>query len=92
MCSAAEPSRCIAIEALSTGSAMPQTVLFKGYTVSGAARRQDGHWHACYLIEKDRRLIQKAGFLLSDCAVSAAEHAALLRALQWINQRDDEQG
>ena len=69
---------------------MPQTVLFKGYTVSGAAREHEGNWHASYLIEKDRRLIQKAGFVLSHCAVSAAEHAALLRALQWINQREED--
>jgi hypothetical protein len=69
---------------------MPQTVLFKGYTVSGAAREHEGSWHASYVIEKDRRLVQKAGFILSQCAVSAAEHAALLRALQWINLRDDD--
>jgi hypothetical protein len=69
---------------------MPQTVLFKGYTVSGAARARDGNWHACYVIDKDRRLIQKAGFVLSDCAVSAAENAALLRALQWINQQNED--
>jgi hypothetical protein len=69
---------------------MPQTVLFKGYTVSGAARERDGNWHACYVIDKDRRLIQKAGFVLSDCAVSAAENAALLRALQWINQQNED--
>lgn len=68
---------------------MPQSVLFKGYTVSGAAREHEGRWHACYVIEKDRRLVQKDGFILSHCAVVAAEHAALLRALQWINQRDD---
>ncbi len=68
---------------------MPQTVLFKGYKVSGAAHEHEGRWHACYVIEKDRRLVQKAGFVLSHCAVSAAEHAALLRALQWINQMDD---
>lgn len=69
---------------------MPQSVLFKGYTVSSAAHEHEGSWHACYIIEKDRRLIQKAGFMLSQCAVSAAEHAALLRALQWINQRDED--
>jgi hypothetical protein len=69
---------------------MPQTVLFKGYTVSGAARAHDGSWRASYIIEKDRQLIQKAAFMLSHCAVAAAEHAALLRALQWINQQDDE--
>lgn len=69
---------------------MPQTVLFKGYTVSGAAREHEGNWHAVYRIEKDRRLMQKAGFMLSHCAVSAAEHAALLRALQWINQREED--
>jgi hypothetical protein len=69
---------------------MPQTVLFKGYTVSGAAHEHEGIWHACYIIEKDKRLIQKAGFMLSQCAVSAAENAALLRALQWINQRDED--
>ena len=69
---------------------MPQTVLFKGYTVSGAAREHDGCWHAGYIIEKDRRLVQKAGFILSHCAVASAENAALLRALQWINQRDED--
>lgn len=69
---------------------MPQTVVFKGYTVSGAAHEHEGSWHACYVIEKDRRLIQKAGFMLSRCAISAAENAALLRALQWINQRDED--
>ena len=69
---------------------MPQTVLFKGYTVSCAARASDGNWHACYVIEKDKRLIQKADFMLSDCAVSAAENAALLRALQWINQQNED--
>ena len=69
---------------------MPQSVLFKGYTVSGAAREHEGRWHACYVIEKDRRLIQKAAFILSHCPVSAAESAALLRAMQWINQRDED--
>ncbi len=68
---------------------MPQTVLFKGYTVSGAAHEHEGSWHACYVIEKDRRLIQKAGFTLSHCAISAAENAALLRALQWVNALED---
>ena len=69
---------------------MPQSVVFKGYTVSGAAREREGSWHVFYVIEKDRRLIQKAGFILSHCPVSAAESAALLRAMQWINQRDDD--
>jgi hypothetical protein len=68
---------------------MPQTVLFKGYTVSGAAHAHEGSWHACYVIEKDRRLIQKAGFILSHCPISAAENAALLRALQWVNALED---
>ena len=69
---------------------MPQSVLFKGYTVSGAAREHEGCWNVCYVIEKDRRLIQKAAFILSDCPVSAAESAALLRAMQWINQRNED--
>ena len=69
---------------------MPQSVRFKGFTVSGAAHELEGRWHACYVIEKDRRLIQKAVFILSDCPVSAAESAALLRAMQWINQRDED--
>jgi hypothetical protein len=65
-------------------------VLFKGYTVSGAAHEHESSWQASYVIEKDRQLIQKAGFTLWYCAVTAAEHAALLRALQWINQRDED--
>lgn len=72
------------------GAAMPQTVLFKGYTVSGAAREHEGRCHASYVIEKDKRLVQKAGFVLSPCAVSAAENAAVLRGLQWINQWDED--
>lgn len=69
---------------------MPQTILFKGYIVSGAARVDEGRCHASYVIEKDKRLVQTAGFVLSPCAVSLAENAALLRGLAWINQRDDD--
>jgi len=69
---------------------MPQRVLFKGYTVSGAAREDDGKWQVSYVIEKDRQLVQKAGFVLSHCAVGAAENAAVLRGLQRINEWDDE--
>jgi hypothetical protein len=85
-----EPWRSSAIETFLAGPVMPQTVLFKGYTVSGVAHEQEGCWHAYYIIEKDKRLVVKAGFILSRCAISAAENAALLRALQWINQRDED--
>lgn len=74
----------------SSGVAMPQTVLFKGYTVSGCASPAEGKWQAWFIIEKDRRLIQKAVFLLSDCAVGAAENAAILRGLQCVNEWDEE--
>ena len=69
---------------------MPQTVVFKGYTVSGAARSEEGRWHVSFIIENDSRLIQKAAFVLSGCAVSAAEHAAILRGLQRINEWDED--
>lgn len=69
---------------------MPQSVLFKGYTVSGAAREHEGQCHASYVIEKDKRLIQKAGFVLTLCALSMAENAAVLRALQRINEWDED--
>ena len=73
-----------------SGVAMPQTVLFKGYTVSGSARPAQGHWQVSFIIEKDSRLIQKAAFTLSACAVSAAEQAAILRGLQRVNEWEDE--
>ncbi|MFL6719695.1 MAG: hypothetical protein ACJ8G3_25390 [Burkholderiaceae bacterium] len=69
---------------------MPQTVSFKGYTVSGSARLAQGQWQASFVIEKDSRLIQKAAFMLSGCAVSAAEQAAILRGLQRVNEWEDD--
>lgn len=69
---------------------MPQSVLFKGYTVSGAAREHEGRCHATYVIEKDKQLVQKAGFVLTLCALSMAENAAVLRALQRINEWDED--
>ena len=73
-----------------SGVAMPQTVSFKGYTVSGSARPAQGRWQVSFVIEKDSRLIQKAAFMLSACAVSAAEHAAILRGLQRVNEWEDD--
>jgi hypothetical protein len=69
---------------------MPQSVLFKGYKVSGAAREDGGRWQVSYIIEKDRQLVQKAAFVLSGCAVGAAENAAVLRGLQRVNEWDEE--
>jgi hypothetical protein len=69
---------------------MPQTVSFKGYTVSGSARPAQGRWQVSFIIEKDSRLIQKAAFMLSACAVSAAEQAAVLRGLQRVNEWDED--
>ncbi len=69
---------------------MPQTVSFKGYTVSGSARPVQGRWQVSFLIEKDSQLVQRAVFMLSACAVSAAEHAALLRGLQRVNEWEDD--
>jgi len=69
---------------------MPQTVSFKGYTVSGSALPAQGRWQVSFMIEKDSRLVQKAVFMLSACAVSAAEHAAILRGLQRVNEWEDE--
>jgi hypothetical protein len=69
---------------------MPQSVLFKGYRVSGAAREDDGKWQVSYVIEKDRQLVQKAAFVLCGCAIGAAENAAVLRGLQCVNEWDDE--
>jgi hypothetical protein len=71
----------------SKGDVVPQSVLFKGYKVSGFAKKVDSYWwHIWYLVEKDGHFVRTWSCLVSRCSGGAAEAAAVIHGARAVDE------
>lgn len=61
-----------------------QSLMYRGYRISGMAKEWDGKWNVSYEIEKLAEPLRRCCFVVGDCSITAAETTALQRGVKEV--------